>query len=69
MIGLAYLFIICILLMLTVTHLFAAVISYHCNHFKEELDDSIRVDVLGIFCIILMLSGLIVYLKTYEGIL
>ena len=69
MIGLAYLFIICILLMLTVTHLFAAVISYHCNHFKEELDDSIKVDVLGIFCIILMLSGLIVYLKTYEGIL
>jgi|GEM_PF-1927075 len=69
MIGLAYLFIICILLMLTVTHLFAAVISYHCNHFKKEMDDSIRVDVLGIFCIILMLSGLIVYLKTYEGIL
>lgn len=69
MIGLAYLFIICILLMLTVTHLFAALISYHCNHFKEELADSIRVDVLGIFCIILMLSGLIVYLKTYEGIL
>ena len=67
MIGLAYLLIITILLILSVTHLFAALVSYHCNHFKEELD-SIRVDVLGIFCIILMLSGLFVFFETYEGI-
>ncbi|MDY6420854.1 MAG: hypothetical protein SPK65_09145 [Succinivibrio dextrinosolvens] len=68
MIGLAYLLIVTLLFILSVTHLFAALVSYHCNHFKEDLD-SIRVDVLGIFCIILMLSGLIVYLSNYEGIL
>lgn len=67
MIGLAYLLIVTLLLILTVTHLFAALVSYHYRHFKEDLD-CIRVDVLGIFCIILMLSGLFVLFKTYEGI-
>lgn len=67
MIGIAYLLIITLLLLLTVTHLFAAVISYRCNHFKKEMD-SIRVDVLGIFCIVLMLSGLLVFLTTYGDL-
>lgn len=66
MIELAYLTILVILCLLTVIHLFAVAVSYSRSHSRIELN-SITLDVLGFISVLLMLSGLVVFMSYCGG--